>query len=559
MPPAHRSAAVAASIATALFAAHENEKDDDDVNPFNDNNNNGNNIEATRRIALQQLLAASTSLAFAPGAATAAPVAVAVAVIPTPAQVRATTWPLGKVAFSLLPLAGSYTRRATVMETPPADDKGREVGGIWTFDQVQGVVNVNVPVRMVVIKLSAAAGGGLWIHNPLAPTPQLISYIRNLQSVHGPVRHIVLGTVALEHKATLGPFAQYFPKATVWIQPGQWSFPVQLPVEYLGVAQRDERLRILPSSRYLHGEVTLEEELKSANIYPGGRYKYWAKKSPVPEWTADIDYETLGPLQFQSVGAYSETAFFHKPTKSLIVTDCVCSVTKDPPKVIEEDPRALLFHARDSIDDVVADDVATRQKGWRRMVQFGLVFFPSQIDVVPFGRAIGESTRIDPSMKSLGEGAVPGGALYPWTWHDNDADLANFEAISRNGKLFCPPILTKLILDREPTKTLEWVDRIVGRFDFTHVIPGHLNNYVKANGKEFERAFDPLRSDPSVAMTKGKKSGPKVFPQRALAEDLALLQEASDLLTQLGVVAQSQVCDLEPARRAGRFSDIAPR
>lgn len=361
------------------------------------------------------------------------------------------------------------------------------------------------------------------------------------------MRHVVLGTVALEHKATLGPFSQYFPKATVWIQPGQWSFPVQLPIEFLGVAQNEGKLRVLPSSQYLHGEKTLGDELKSI---PEQRYRYWAKKSPTPpEWTVDIDYETLEPLRFQSVGAYSETAFFHKPSKSLIVTDCVCSVTKDPPLVIQEDPRALLFHARDSINDIVVDDTATRQKGWRRMVQFGLVFFPSQIDVVPFGRAISESTKIDPSMKSLGEGAVPG-ALYPWTWHDNDVDLANFNAISQNGKLFCPPILTKLILDREPVKTLEWVDRITKRFDFTHVIPGHLNNYVKADKKEFQKAFDPLRSKPLEG---------KVYPQRALAEDLALLQEASDLLTEFGVVAKSQVCDLEPARSVGRFSAFAPK
>jgi hypothetical protein len=350
--------------------------------------------------------------------------------------------------------------------------------------------------------------------------------------------------VALEHKATLGPFAQYFPKATVWIQPGQWSFPVQLPIEYLGVVQNNDKLRVLPSSQYLHGNRTLEEELSSI---PESRYRYWAKKSPVPEWTVDIDYETLEPLRFQSVGAYSETAFFHKSTRSLIVTDCVCSVTNDPPKIIQEDPRALLYHARDSIRDVVSDDLSSRRKGWRRMVQFGLVFFPSQIDVVPFGRAIEESRRIDNSMKSLGEGAVPGGTLYPWTWHDNDADLANFDAISQGGKLFCPPILTKLILDREPQRTLDWADRIVGRFDFTHVIPGHLNNYVRANGKEFAMAFDPLRSNPR---------GGKVYPQRALAEDLALLQEASDLLTNIGVVAQSQVCDLEMARTVGRFAPI---
>lgn len=334
--------------------------------------------------------------------------------------------------------------------------------------------------------------------------------------------------MALEHKATLGPFAQYFSLATVWIQPGQWSFPVQLPVEFLGVIQSNDKLRILPSSQFIHGQLSLEDEVAAISE---SRYKYWARKRPMPEWTADIDYETLGPLLFRSVGAYSETAFFHRSTKTLIVTDCVCSVTKTPPKVIQEDPRALLYHARDSINEVVVDDQATREKGWRRMVQFGLVFFPSQIEVVPLQRALSEANHIEPSMKNLGVGGVPG-SLYPWTWHDNDVDLANFIAISQNGKLFCPPILTKLILDREPEKTLGWVNRITQRFGFTHVIPAHLNNFVKAGPKEFSQAFDPLRSNP--------KNG-KVFPQRALAEDLALLQEASDVLTKYGVVGECVV------------------
>eukprot|EP00804_Cyclotella_cryptica_P019775 CCRYP_009671-RA/>CCRYP_009671-RA protein AED:0.11 eAED:0.11 QI:107/1/1/1/1/1/5/328/561 len=499
-------------------------------------------VEATRRSALQLLSSLPAVLASASSASAGVANALDKTLLEVPTQTRETTWPLGKVAFSLLPLAGSYSRRATVKETIIDDG----INGIWTFDQIQGVVNVNVPVRMTVIKLSSSSGGGLWIHNPLAPTPELIQQIRSLEQQHGPVRHIVLGTVALEHKATLGPFAQYFSRATVWIQPGQWSFPVQLPVEFLGVTQNNDQLRILPSSQYIHGQLSLEDEVASIHE---PRYKYWAKKCPQPEWIVDIDYESLGPLLFRSVGAYSETAFFHKSTKTLIVTDCVCSVTKTPPKVIQEDPRALLYHARDSIDEVVVDDQATREKGWRRMVQFGLVFFPSQIEVVPLKQALSDANHIEPSMKSLGVGGVPG-SLYPWTWHDNDADLANFNAISQSGKLFCPPILTKLILDREPEKTLEWVNRITQRFEFTHVIPAHLNNFVKAGPKEFSQAFDPLRSNP--------KNG-NVFPQRALAEDLALLQEASDLLTKYGVVAESKVCDLEQARRVGRFAAFAPK
>ena len=157
--------------------------------------------------------------------------------------------------------------------------------------------------------------------------------------------------------------------------------------------------------------------------------------------------------------------------------------------------------------------------------------------------------RLEWVAQLLGAGGHRWGAVHVLLKH---TPLANFNAISQNGKLFCPPILTKLILDREPQKTLDWVDRIVTRFQFTHVIPGHLNNYVKTTGKEFSQAFDPLRNNP-------KNPKLPIYPQRALAEDLALLQEASDLLTDFGVVAQSQICDLEPARQVGRFKDIAPK
>ena len=254
------------------------------------------------------------------------------------------------------------------------------------------------------------------------------------------------------------------------------------------------------------------------------------------------------------MGAYAENAFFHKASRTLVVTDAVCSVTSTPPPIVAEDQRALLYHSRNSILDDVVDDDATRRRGWRRMVQFGLVFFPSQIDVVPVGRALSEARTLDssnPSTAKLGEGAIPfGGSLYPWTWRGDDADDENFDAISRGGALFCPPILTKLILDREPGRALEWIDRIVSRFDFDRVIPGHLNNYVKADKQEFASAFDSLRSSDA----KGR------YPQqRALPEDLALLQEASDVLTQLGIVDPSRVCDLEMARKVGRFADIAPK
>jgi Domain of unknown function (DUF4336) len=374
--------------------------------------------------------------------------------IPTPPSTKDLSWPLGKVAFSLLPLAGSWTCRATVeQEIVP--------NTIWTHDQIQGIVNVNVPVRQTVVRLR---DGGLWVHNPIAPTPQLLQMMRRLVQKCGLMKHIVLGTVALEHKATLSAFASNYPNATVWLQPGQWSFPVSIPIEYYGLIQRGSRLREIPMpslTKTTQGDISSESDASRSR----GKYRYSAEQHPVPDWYSEIDYEVLGPFRFQSVGGFSETAFFHRATKSLIVTDCVVSVTKEPPPIVSEDPRALLFHARDYATEDIKDTPENRSKGWRRMVQFGLVFFPSQITVVPsLSVAIQDAQHVPPELQNLGEGAIPfNSALYPWSWTPGNADLLNFEYISQNGKLFCPPILTKLILDREPAAALQFVDRVSTR------------------------------------------------------------------------------------------------
>ena len=105
---------------------------------------------------------------------------------------------------------------------------------IWTLDQLQGVLAVNVPVRATIIKLSPAeAASGLsytiqWLQ------PMNVKLKGQLEETHGPVRHIVLGTLGLEHKAFVGPFSRKFPAATVWVQPGQWSWPLPLPLPLLG-------------------------------------------------------------------------------------------------------------------------------------------------------------------------------------------------------------------------------------------------------------------------------------------------------------------------------------
>ncbi len=53
------------------------------------------------------------------------------------------------------------------------------------------------------------------MHAPVAPTPECVRLVRELEERHGPVRHIVLPTTAVEHKIFLGPFAKKFPNADV--------------------------------------------------------------------------------------------------------------------------------------------------------------------------------------------------------------------------------------------------------------------------------------------------------------------------------------------------------
>jgi len=423
----------------------------------------------------------------------------------------ATQWPLGKVAFSLLPLYGTSTSRPTI-ETTVVPNK------IYTHDQLQGIVNVDVPVRQTVIVLSQEAGGGLLIVNPLAPTPECLKFVKTLENKFGPVRHLLLATSALEHKATFGPFAQNYRDATCWVNPGQWSFPIQVPIEWSGVLQRGSRLRELNNGGSSVGRL-------------GKRF------NEPPEWITDVEFETLGPLVFKSVGTFSETALFHKSTRSLILTDTVIRVSDEPPPIIATAGKdALLYHSRNSVSDLIVDDEATRRRGWRRMVQFGLTFFPSRITVSDFGEATKEASKLSRDVKKLSAGNVPGG-LYPWSWA-GDEDQKSFDAYK--DRLFCPPILTKLILDREPERVTEWVKRIVGRFDFVRIIPGHLDNDIKANGKDFERAFTFL--DNNNDSSGGRKNRKRVRgAAQPLKEDLQLLQSASDLLTDLGVVEPSRV------------------
>ena len=394
-------------------------------------------------------------------------------------------WDLNRVAFSLLPLAPG-PRRKTLFEEVVKQS-------VYTMDQIQGIVNVNVPVRGVIVALK---DGGLLVYNPVAPTVEVVEYMRYLEARHGPVRHIVLGSLGLEHKALCGPFTRYFPQAMCWQQPGQWSFPVSLPSFAFG--------------------------------FPIGRLRDIPTDGSNP-WEADFDIAVLGPLKFKSVGGFGETAMFHRQSKTLLVTDAVIKVGSVAPPIILEDPRALLFHSRDKILDPVVDTEDARRKGWRRMTLFGLFFYPSGIKVSGFFETLRNIPLLKPEALLLGKGVLPiSSGLYPWTWEPTGEEK-NFQAL-QNG-LLVAPILRKLILNREPAVVLRWVETLA-QWGFKRIIPSHFENDIAATGKDFKLAYQFLM--PSSSNNRGATPS-------GLRADYSLLDFLSGVFTSLGVVAASEI------------------
>ena len=299
----------------------------------------------------------------------------------------------------------------------------------------------------------------------------------------------------LHTTAMAGPFSRKFPDATCWIQPGQWSFPFNLPTTLYGFPTSGNKLKFIPSS---------------------------AKEAP---WYEELDHYILGPLRFKSVGGFSETAFFHRKTGTLLVTDTIVKVGDNPPPILQEDPRAILYHSRDSIFDNVEDNIITRRRGYRRMTLFGLIFYPGSIRVNGIIEAFTNIKNVPENIQRLGRGALPfSDALYPWQWIESEEK--SFKALQ--GGLLVAPILQKLILDREPEIVLNWVEN-VSKWSIKRIIPSHLDNDIKASSQDFKNAFSFL---------KNSNSNNRPIPTD---KDLFILNTVSDLFTKLGIVGESKV------------------
>ncbi len=123
------------------------------------------------------------------------------------------------------------------------------------------------PTRMTLVRLS---DGGLWLCSPIELTDALAGEIKAL----GPVRHLVSPNKI--HHLFLGQWAQAGPEAKLWASPG------------LARRRRD---------------LSFDGELGDA---------------AEPAWESDIDQ-----LIFRGSFALEEVVFFHRASRSAIITDLV--------------------------------------------------------------------------------------------------------------------------------------------------------------------------------------------------------------------------------------------
>ena len=137
---------------------------------------------------------------------------------------------------------------------------------IYALEDRVGFAGVQLALRTTVLKLS---DGGLWVHSPT----RLLDGVREQVEALGEVRYLVAASNG--HNRWLCDWHEAFPNAAIYVARG---IPKKLP----------------KLTRY-----TLLED------------------APDPPWAAELDHAFIG------VPFFGEFVFFHKTSRSLIVTDFV--------------------------------------------------------------------------------------------------------------------------------------------------------------------------------------------------------------------------------------------
>ena len=305
---------------------------------------------------------------------------------------------------------------------------------VWVFEQEQGIglnLGVSTNVRMTVVRMR---DGRLWIHDPIAPTEECLEL---LAAVGGDVAYVVLATTQYEHKVFCGPFARRFPNARMWVAPGQFSFPVQLPNQFFG-------------------------------IFPAGVLDDNGANAP---WRDEIDQRLLRlPPLFWNQYTYCEAAFHHRDTGTVLVTDAAVYVSECPPEIIP----------RDALVDLGAEDGFTirllrlgNYRGGRNLPGAGgdRAVDPDACAAIGWRRMALFSLFIAPDAKNI---------LAP---EESFAGLANRFAVS--------PIVFEVVFQFYRDEVAAWARDVAAWKDAERVVSAHFPAYEgKDAAEKFAKAFE---------------------------------------------------------------------
>ena len=371
---------------------------------------------------------------------------------------------------------GNPERRTLLKELVP--------GELWALDQVQGFIFVHVPVRAVVAKVS----DGLVCYGGIAPTEEALELFGELETKHGAVKDIVLPSTATEHKLFAIALAKKFPNATLWAAQSQFSFPIDLPKNFL---------------------------------FPSNTRYFFDDDFP-------LEFTQLGPFYSKDSGgpSFEEIVCYHAPSRTLLACDCVLSVTDEIPEILElNDPRALEFHGRSD-----AQTLTDKLDGWKKIVLFALYFQsgPLQVTAEPDGTLRG---ALDFFRTAFPKGKSPDskwGNFFAWSWPDSKKVDDAFATLSNNGALLVPPILALTILNRETPRVSAFVDAVCERWPaFEKVATLHFNPLTKATPQDFRTAFHAAN-----LMIPGTTTTTRYFPP----EDVAFLENFEETLVKQGAI-----------------------
>ena len=351
-----------------------------------------------------------------------------------PRQQRWPWWPL-------LPLYPYGRRRTLVRELIP--------GQVWSFEQLQGVFYVAVPIRMTVVRLRQ----GLLLYAPVAATGEVLAGLRALEERHGPVRAIVLPTSSgLEHKLPLPALARAFPEAAVWVTPRQWSFPLPLPLSWLGFPRARTR-------------VLFEQGLPFSD---------------------ELDWCALGPLDL-GLGTFLEVACLHRASGSALVTDALVAIPAEPPELFNADPTPLLFHARERGDEPLLDSPERRRRGWHRLVLFASYLQPERLQVPGWGDVLGQAMA--PGLRR--PAAYFG--LYPFRWApDWEEEFRRLVPSDRPG-VQVAPLLERLVFPRQREALLAWLEQLAHWSELRWLVPAHYAAPVPCSGDDLRSLAAGIR------------------------------------------------------------------